>query len=79
MDDLMSDTSTEQSADSTGERLIAFGGAIKSINGNGLRGSSWNRRRQRERFTTRERFAVDTDYALDLYAERPLPVSSRVR
>ncbi len=72
MDDLMSDTSTEQSADSTGERLIAFGGAIKSINGNEIAGFLVEPPEDGVSDLQRERFAVDTDYALDLYAERPL-------
>ena len=72
MSDLMSDTSTEQSADSTGERLIAFGGAIKSINGNEIAGFLVEPPEDGVSDLQRERFAADTDYALDLYAERPL-------
>lgn len=68
----MSEPTTEQSEATAGERLIAFGGAIKAINGNEIAGFLVQPPEPGVNDLQREHFAVDTDYALDLYGERPL-------
>ena len=67
-----SEPTTEQSEAHSGERLIAFGGAIKAINGNEIAGFLVQPPESGVEDLQREHFAVDTDYALELYGERPL-------
>lgn len=66
------DDSDDTAAAKTSERLIAIGGAVKAINGNEIAGFLVQPPESGVEDLQREHFANDTDYALELYGERPL-------